>query len=93
MSTATAANLPVITDADYLDPAFDRDFFLLNQRLLSLNEKYDVADESGEPILFVERPRFFFRRLLALVAVCDKFSWRWLSLVVTVTYGSLPQGD
>ena len=39
---------------------FDRDKFLVNQRPLSLKEKYYVYDEQGEPLLYVERPYKLF---------------------------------
>jgi len=48
-----------------LDPAFDRTRFLLRQKALTVHEKYDVWDESGQPILFVERPAHFWRNGLA----------------------------
>jgi uncharacterized protein YxjI len=69
----SAAETPVVIDAEYTDPAFDRDRFLLRQRLLSINEKYDIADESGASILFVERPRFLWRRLLMLLVALGAF--------------------
>lgn len=50
------------------DPAFDRDVFLLRQRALSIASKYEVWDEHGRPILFVERPTYPVRSLLAYVA-------------------------
>ena len=53
--------------ADGSDPAFDRDRFLLRQRLLTLNQKYEVWDEAGQPILFVERPAHFLRNLGAVL--------------------------
>lgn len=52
------------------DPAFDRDTFLLRQQLLKISEKYDVCDEQGNKIVFVERPAHLLRNLGAvLVAV------------------------
>ncbi len=52
------------------DPAFDRDTFLLRQQMLKISEKYDVCDEQGNKIIFVERPAHFLRNLGAvLVAV------------------------
>jgi uncharacterized protein YxjI len=51
-----------------LDPAFDRTRFLLRQKALTVHEKYDVWDENGQPILFVERPAHFWRNGLALLA-------------------------
>jgi uncharacterized protein YxjI len=47
-------------------PAFNRDKFLLNQKLLTLSEKYEVCDEQGEPILYIERPRHILRNLAAV---------------------------
>src|ERR671914_922636 len=49
------------------DPVFDRDIFLLRQKHLAINEKYTVSDESGAPIVFVERPAHLLRNLLALL--------------------------
>ncbi len=45
------------------DPAFDRDRFLLRQKLFTINAKYDVWDEEGRAVLFVERPQHFLRNL------------------------------
>lgn len=50
------------------DPVFDRDIFLLRQKHLAINEKYTVSDESGSPIVHVERPAHLLRNLLALLA-------------------------
>ena len=50
------------------DPVFDRDIFLLRQQMLKISEKYDVADEQGQKIVFVERPAHFLRNLGALLA-------------------------
>src|SRR6267378_1564538 len=51
------------------DPVFDRDVFLLRQQLLRISEKYDVADEQGKKIVFVERPAHLLRNVGALIAV------------------------
>jgi uncharacterized protein YxjI len=50
------------------DPVFDRDVFLLRQQLLKISEKYDVADEQGNKIVYVERPAHLLRNLGALIA-------------------------
>src|SRR5204862_2087944 len=50
------------------DPVFDRDVFLLRQQLLRISEKYDVADEQGNKIVFVERPAHLLRNLGAILA-------------------------
>lgn len=51
------------------DPAFDRDTFLLRQQLLKISEKYDVGDEQGNKLVFVERPAHLLRNLGAVLAV------------------------
>lgn len=50
------------------DPAFARDVFLLRQQLLRISEKYDVCDEQGNKIVFVERPAHLLQNLGALLA-------------------------
>jgi len=50
------------------DPVFDRDIFLLRQQLLKISEKYDVGDEKGNNIIYVERPAHFLRNLGAAFA-------------------------
>ena len=50
------------------DPVFDRDVFLLRQQLLRISEKYDVADELGKKIVFVERPAHLLRNIGAILA-------------------------
>src|SRR6185436_1824426 len=59
-SVATA-----VADAD---PAFDRDIFLLRQQMLKISEKYDVGDEQGNKVVFVERPAHFLRNFGAVLA-------------------------
>lgn len=49
------------------DSVFDRDVFLLRQQLLKISEKYDVADEQGNKIVFVERPAHLLRNLGGLI--------------------------
>ncbi|HSF05789.1 MAG TPA: hypothetical protein VLG10_08370 [Methylomirabilota bacterium] len=50
-----------------LDPAFDRDLFLLRERLLTIRAKYEVWSEDGVPVCFVERPTYPIRTILAYV--------------------------
>jgi len=47
---------------------FERDLFLLRQQVLKISEKYDVADEQGNKIVFVERPAHLLRNVGALLA-------------------------
>jgi len=61
------ATTPALTPESDADPIFGRDVFLLRQQALRINERYNVTDEGGRPILFVERPAHFFRTLLATV--------------------------
>jgi uncharacterized protein YxjI len=64
---ARAPSAAVATAAG--DPAFDRDTFLLRQQLLKISEKYDVGDEQGNKIIFVERPAHLLRNLGAALAL------------------------
>ena len=50
------------------DPVFDRDIFLLRQKVVAIKQKYAVSDEKGQQILYVERPAHAFRNLLATFA-------------------------
>jgi hypothetical protein len=63
------ATLAVPVIGEQADPAFDRDKFLLRQKRLAINEKYSVHDEQNQAILFVERPTYLFRSLLATLGV------------------------
>lgn len=51
-----------------MDPAFDHDRFLLRQKVMTIQQKYNVWDEQGQPILFVERPMHHLQSLGALFA-------------------------
>jgi len=62
---ARTAGVPVQVQAD---PLFDRDIFLLRQQMLRISEKYDVADEKGANIIYIERPAHFLRNLGAILA-------------------------
>jgi uncharacterized protein YxjI len=47
-----------------LHPAFNRDRFLLRQKMMTISEKYVVWDDQQRPILFIERPAHFWRNIL-----------------------------
>jgi hypothetical protein len=47
---------------------FDRDRYLLRQKHLAISEKYEVWDEDGNAILYVERPAHLLRNLGAAFA-------------------------
>ena len=48
-----------------VDPAFDREVFLLRERVLTIRSKYEVWAEDGTPVLYVERPTYPLRTLVA----------------------------
>jgi hypothetical protein len=48
-----------------IDTAFDRDIFLLNQRVLTIASQYEVWAPDGTPVLYVERPTYVVRTMLA----------------------------
>jgi uncharacterized protein YxjI len=62
---AGGAGVPVQVQAD---PVFDRDLFLLRQQMLRISEKYDVGDEKGHNIIYIERPAHLLRNLGAVLA-------------------------
>jgi hypothetical protein len=66
------------------DPAFDRDAFLLRERLLSISSKYEVQAADGASILYVERPTYPLRTLFAFFmgTVAASLSLVWLTAVV-----------
>ncbi|MDP3910063.1 MAG: hypothetical protein Q8Q14_06700 [Gemmatimonadales bacterium] len=64
-----------------IDSAFDRDLFLLRQQLLRISEKYDVCDETGANILYVERPAHFLRNVGAFLAGMSGATAVFLGLV------------
>lgn len=63
------ATLDVPAIRGQADAEFDRDRFLLRQKRLAINERYSVHDEQDHPILFVERPTYMFRSLVATFGV------------------------
>jgi uncharacterized protein YxjI len=73
---AAAAPRPVAAPApvrpaaapDAVDPVFDRDRFLLRQKVLTIHEKYTVWDDQGQAIIFVERPGHHLKQMVALLA-------------------------
>src|SRR5512134_3781241 len=60
-----AATRPPSPDTE---PAFDRDVFLLRERVLTITSKYEVLADDGTPILYVERPTYPVRTVLAYLA-------------------------
>ncbi len=52
-------------EAAALHPAFQRDKFLMRQKMMAISAKYTISDEAKRPILYVERPAHLKRQLLA----------------------------
>jgi uncharacterized protein YxjI len=76
------------TPDSHADPIFGRDIFLLRQQVLRVNERYDVSDDRGNAIVFVERPAHVIRNLLALLAaVAAAFIWLMLAITVAEAIG------
>jgi hypothetical protein len=63
------------------DTAFDRDVFLLRERVFTIRSKYEVWAENGTPILYVERPTFPMRTLAAYVLgiIAALVVWAWMT--------------
>jgi hypothetical protein len=55
-----------MTPKSQADPVFNRDIFLLRQKV-AINQKYQVSDEEGNALVFVERPTYFWWTMLALL--------------------------
>jgi len=64
-----------------LHPAFQRDRFLMRQKLMAISSKYVISDEGKRPILYVERPARFLRQLGAALGAAFTFI---LTMVVVV---------
>ena len=74
-AAASAPRLPT----PGLDRAFDRDVFLLRERVFTIRSKYEVWAEDGTPILYVERPTYPIRtlaaNLLAVIVTLTVMGW------------------
>ncbi|MGH7607521.1 MAG: hypothetical protein ACREME_09290, partial [Gemmatimonadales bacterium] len=70
------------------DPVFDRDLFLLRQQLLRISEKYDVGDEKGNNIIYIERPAHLLRNLGAVLAAIA--AWALVFIAVTALAEQTP---
>ncbi len=67
------------------DPAFDREVFLLRERVLTIRSKYEVWAEDGTPILYVERPTYPLRTLVAYVGgvIAGVMALAWLGYLAS----------
>lgn len=86
---AVRAGTTELTPASQADPIFGRDVFLMRQQALRLNERYNVTDDRGQPLLFVERPVHFLRNLLAMLgAFAAAAIWVWLLITTAEAIGT-----
>jgi uncharacterized protein YxjI len=92
--SVSRAERSAYTPQSQADPVFDRDIFLLRQKHLAISEKYTVSDESGSPIVYIERPMHLLRNLLALLvgaaAAIGVFSLLVAGAVTLGSKGPLP---
>jgi hypothetical protein len=79
------AGQPRRAEAALADGPFDRDVFLLRERVLTVAAKYEVWSEAGRPVLYVERPTYPVRTALAYVGGA-------LAAWIVFALGSLPAG-
>jgi Uncharacterized conserved protein len=71
------------------DPIFGRDMFLMRQQVFRVNERYDISDERGQPLLFVERPAHFLRNIGAVLAsIAAAGGWVWLLILAAEAVGT-----
>jgi hypothetical protein len=79
---AVRAGATEFTPASEADPIFGRNVFLMRQQL-RFNERYDITDEQGNAILFVERPRHFLRNFGASMAALA-LGVIWVSILIAL---------
>jgi uncharacterized protein YxjI len=86
----TRAGQAAVPAKGQADPVFDRDIFLLRQQMLKISEKYDVGDEQGNKIIYVERPAHFLRNFGALL-VAAAIWFGGIFLVITISASLAPE--
>jgi uncharacterized protein YxjI len=67
LRTFNKAGQSTLTPKSQAEPMFDRDVFLLRQKHFAINQKYAVSDDQGNALVYVERPTYLFRTILALL--------------------------
>ena len=79
-----------LTPKSQADSVFNRDIFLLRQKHFAINQKYQVSDEEGNAILFVERPTYFWRTILALLGAYIITMVAYAGVMLTIVGESTP---
>jgi uncharacterized protein YxjI len=88
---AVRAGTTAFTPDTQADPIFGRDIFLMRQQALRVNERYNVSDDRGQPLLFVERPAHFLRNLAAtLAAIVAGIAWISMLIAAADALGTGP---
>ena len=87
------ASESTLTPKSQADALFNRDIFLLRQKHLSINQKYQVSDEQGNAILFVERPTYFWRTILALIGAYVVTAGLYGAVMAAVAGAGAPNGE
>ncbi|MDG3002892.1 hypothetical protein [Paludisphaera mucosa] len=64
-----------------LHPSFQRDKFLMRQKMMAISAKYVVSDEAKRPILYIERPAHLMRQIGAAFGAVAVF---FLLAILTV---------
>jgi uncharacterized protein YxjI len=86
--TTIRAGTTEFTATSQADPVFGRDVFLLRQQALRINERYDISDEQGQPLLFVERPAYLLRNIGGLlVGFVASFAWACVLILAAQAIG------
>lgn len=90
---AVAAPPTPARTGEAMDEAFARDRFLLRQQHFAINAKYEVWNEQGQPILFIERPAHLLRNLGAVLAglLAAGLTGALCFLVLRLLFGPDPQ--
>jgi len=90
------AGIPQVPDVPFspdLDPVFHEDKFLLHQKLMTINTKYVVLNGAGNEIMYVNRPTFLFRQLLAVVGLLAALILLIPSLIISLVVLQPKAGD
>ena len=70
------------------DPVFERDTFLINQRI-AIDARYQITDETGTPVVWVRRPTYVLRHMAAALAGCIAgAAWFLLMAMMAQSFGA-----
>lgn len=78
---ATRDNIP----SGSIPSVFERDQFFINQKMLSLIERYTMLDENGSPLIHVERPVHYMRSCASIFTLIVSIV---IALILGITAGA-----